>query len=183
MKVLLSKKKKLIDIENIAFTECCSVILTNKLPPKLKDPRSLPSYVQFENHYLGKVLCDLGASINLMPLSTFKKLGIRHLKSIAVTLQLANQSLAQPEGQIKYVLVRVDKYAFPTDLIILDCEENKEVPIILGRSFLATGQTLIDVYKGELTMRLNDEQSTFMFLNPFNARTKKNAILLMCLMI
>ncbi|XP_012481047.1 uncharacterized protein LOC105795943 [Gossypium raimondii] len=71
MKELLSKKKKLSDIETILLTKGCSVVLTNKLPPKMKDPGSFTIPCSIENHYLGKTLCDLGASINLMPLSTF----------------------------------------------------------------------------------------------------------------
>ncbi|KAM6546008.1 hypothetical protein CsatB_026744 [Cannabis sativa] len=83
-----------------------------------------------------------------------------------VTLQLADRSMAHPEGKIEDVLVQVDKFIFPADFIILDYEADREVPIILGRSFLATGRTLIDVQKGELTMPVNDQQVTF---NVFNA--------------
>ncbi|XP_060960806.1 uncharacterized protein LOC133031340 [Cannabis sativa] len=83
-----------------------------------------------------------------------------------VTLQLVDRSMAHPEGKIEDVLVQVDKFIFPADFIILDYEADREVPIILGRSFLATGRTLIDVQKGELTMRVNDQQVTF---NVFNA--------------
>ncbi|XP_017631159.1 uncharacterized protein LOC108473870 [Gossypium arboreum] len=152
MKDLLSKKKKLTDIETIALKEGYSDILTNKLPPKLKDPGRFIIPCSIGNHYLGKTLCDLGASINLMPLSTFRKLGIGYMKSTVVTLQPVDRSLAQPEREIKDVLVRVDKFIFSVDFIILDCEANREVPIILGRPFLATGRTLINVYKGELAM-------------------------------
>ncbi|XP_017647650.1 uncharacterized protein LOC108487808 [Gossypium arboreum] len=152
MNELLSKKKKLSDMETIALPKGCSTLLTNKLPLKMKDPWSFTIPCSIGNYYLGKALCDLRASINLMPLSTFKKLGIGHIKPTAVTLQLVDQSLAQLEGKIKEILVRVDKFVFFADFIILDCEADKEVPIILGRPFLATGRTLIDVYKGELTM-------------------------------
>ncbi|XP_017644456.1 uncharacterized protein LOC108485116 [Gossypium arboreum] len=152
MKDLLPKKKKLTNIETIALTEGYSVVLTNKLPPKLKDPGSFTIPCLIGNHYLGKALCNLGASINLMPLSTFRKLGIGQMKSTAMTLQLADRSFAQPKGKIKDVLVRVDKFIFPADIIILDCDADNEVPIILGGPFLATDLTLIDVYKGELTM-------------------------------
>ena len=85
-------------------------------------------------------------------MSIFRKLGIGEVGT--VTLQLSNRSLAHPEGKIEDVLVRVDKFIFPTDLVILDFEANKEVSITLGRSFLATRRTLIGVQKGELTMRV-----------------------------
>ena len=74
---------------------------------------------------------------------------------------IADRSHAYPEGKIEDVLVKVDKFIFPVDFIVLDFEVDKEVPIILGRPFLATGKTLIDVQKGELTMRVNDQQVTF----------------------
>ncbi|XP_012461422.1 uncharacterized protein LOC105781426 [Gossypium raimondii] len=89
MKDLLSKKEKLIDVETIALTKSCSAILTNKLPPKCKHPGSFTIPCSIGNQYLGKNLCDLGVSINLMPLSTFRKLRIGHTKPTAVTLQLA----------------------------------------------------------------------------------------------
>ncbi|XP_016740121.1 uncharacterized protein [Gossypium hirsutum] len=161
MKNLLSKKKKLTDIKTIKLTEGCSAILTNKLPLILKDLGSFTIPCSIGNHYLGKDLWDLGDSINLMPLSTFRKLGIGHVKSTTVTLQLVDQSLAQPEGKIKDILVHVDKFIFSANFIILDCEVEKEVLIILGRPFLAIGRTFIDVYNGEVTMQLNDEQVTF----------------------
>ncbi|KAM6590685.1 hypothetical protein CsatA_013290 [Cannabis sativa] len=77
--------------------------------------------------------------------------------------------MAHLEGRIEDVLVQVDKFIFPADFIILDYEEDREVPIILGRSFLATGRTLIDVEKGELTMRAQDEQATFKVFHPIRA--------------
>ncbi|XP_052288587.1 uncharacterized protein LOC127899281 [Citrus sinensis] len=113
------------------------------------------------NKYAGRVLCDLGASINLMPLSVFKQLGVGECRPTTVTLQLADRSHAYPEGKIEDVLVKVEKFIFPVDFIVLDFEADKEVPIILGRPFLATGKTLIDVQKGELTIRVNDQQVTF----------------------
>ncbi|XP_040955947.1 uncharacterized protein [Gossypium hirsutum] len=132
MKDLLSKMKKLTDVETITLTEGCSVILTNKLPLKLKDPGNITIPCSIGNQYLGKALSDLGASINLMPLSTFQKFGIGHMKPIIMTLQLVHRSLVQPEGKIKDILVPVDKFIFSTNFIMLDCEADKEVPIILG---------------------------------------------------
>ena len=73
-----------------------------------------------------------------------------------VMLQLADQSYVQPKGKIEDILVRMEKFIFPADFLVLDCEVDDNAPIILGRPFLATGRTLIDVEKGELTMRVND---------------------------
>ena len=96
-----------------------------------------------------------------MPMSIFKKLRIEEARPTTVSLQLADRSIAHPEGKIEDVLVKVDKFIFPVDFIVLDYDADLEVPIILGRLFLATRRTLIDVQKGELTMRVQDEQVTF----------------------
>ena len=80
-----------------------------------------------------------------MPLSIFRRLGLGEAKPMIVTLQLADRSLKHPRGVIEGVLVKVDKFIFPTNFIVLDMEEDKEIPIILGRSFLATGRATIDV--------------------------------------
>ncbi|XP_063938056.1 uncharacterized protein LOC135147930 [Daucus carota subsp. sativus] len=137
MKGILSKKLKLEELETVALTEECSACL-----------------------------CDLGASINLMPLSIFTQLGLPELKPTNMSLQLADRSITYPRGIIEDVLVKVDQLIFPADFVILDFEEDKRIPIILGRPFLATGQTLIDVQKGELTMRIQNQTVTF---NVFNA--------------
>ncbi|KAA3466660.1 hypothetical protein EPI10_001734 [Gossypium australe] len=109
---------------------------------KLKDPKSFT------------ILCSIGNQYHKSnALSVFKKLGIG--KTRARTL--ADRSYGHSEGKIEDVSVRVDKFIFPVDFIILECEADKEVPIILGRPFLATGRTLIDVQKGELTMQFNDQ--------------------------
>ncbi|KAI3769069.1 hypothetical protein L6452_00165 [Arctium lappa] len=166
LKDILSKKKKLNEYETVALTEGCSALLTNGIPPKLKDPGSFTIPCSIGGKEVGKALCDLGASINLMPLSVFNNLGIGEARPTTVTLQLADKTIAYPKGKIEDVLVQVDKFIFPADFIILDFEADKDIPILLGRPFLATGRTLIDVQKGELTMRLQDQKVTF---NVFNS--------------
>ena len=99
-------------------------------------------------------LCDLGASINLMSLSIFRRLRLGEARLTTVTLQLENRSLKHPKGVIENILVKVDNFIFPSYFIVLDVEEDKEIPIILGRPFLATGGALIDVKKGELKLRV-----------------------------
>ena len=100
-----------------------------------------------------------------MPLSIFRRLGLGESKPTTVTLQLADRSLKHPRGIIEDVLVKVDKFIFPTDFIVLDMEEDKEIPLILGRPFLVTGRALIDVQKGELS----DELKSHLFLIHFSA--------------
>ncbi|KAL4296775.1 hypothetical protein GQ457_12G012040 [Hibiscus cannabinus] len=163
---MVSKRTRLSEFETVSMTEGCMVMLHNLLPPKLKDPGSFTIPCVNGNHYVGKTLCDLGASINLMPKSIFQRLGIGKARPTTVMLQLADRSYIQPEGKIEDILVRVDKFIFPADFIVVDCEPDDSAPIILGRPFLATGRTLIDVEKGQLTMRVNEQQVT---LNVFKA--------------
>nr|KYP58627.1 Retrovirus-related Pol polyprotein from transposon opus [Cajanus cajan] len=143
------------------LTEECSAIIQQKLPPKLKDPGSFVIPCEIGNLMVSKALCDLGASINLMPLSIFKRLGIGEVKPTMITLQLADRSVTCPYGVVEDVLVKVDKFIFPANFVVLDMEEDAKVPIILGRPFLATGRALIDVQQGELMLRVANEKVTF----------------------
>lgn len=115
----------------------------------MKDPGSSYSSSDID---LGHALCDLGASINLIPLSIFEKLQIEEAQPTKIALQLADRSIVRPEGKIEDFLLKVDKFILFVDFIILDYEANMKVPIILGQPFLPTGRTLIDVHQRELTM-------------------------------
>ncbi|KAL5754189.1 hypothetical protein ACOSP7_022409 [Xanthoceras sorbifolium] len=132
LKEIISNKCRLADFETVALTEECSAIIQNKLPPKLKDPGSFTIPCTIGKSDFGKALCDLGASINLMPHSVFRKLGLGEVKATNVTLQLADRLVKYPHGIIEDVLVKVDKFYFPVDFIILQMEEDVEVPLILG---------------------------------------------------
>ena len=161
MKDILSQKRRLADFETVNLTEECSAILQKKLPQKLKDPGSFTLPCTIGNVIFERALCDLGASINLMPLSIFKRLGLGEACPTKVTLQLADRSLKHPRGVIEDVLVKVDKFIFPADFIVLDMEEDKEIPIILGRPFLAIGRAMIDVQRGELKLRVQEDEVKF----------------------
>ncbi|XP_062114269.1 uncharacterized protein LOC133825326 [Humulus lupulus] len=127
LKDILTKKRRLGEFETVALTEGCSAILKSKIPPKLKDPGSFTIPFSIGGGDVGRALCDLRASINLMPMLIFKKLGIGEARPTTVTLQLADRSMAHLEGKIEDVLVQVDKFIFPTDFIILDYETDKDV--------------------------------------------------------
>ena len=93
-------------------------------------------------------LCDLGASINLMPLFLFKKLGLGEVKPTTITLQIVDRSLTYPRGVIEDMLVKVNKFIFPADFVVLDMDKDKNMPLILAWPFLAASEILIDVSKG-----------------------------------
>ncbi|GJX83922.1 reverse transcriptase domain-containing protein [Tanacetum coccineum] len=104
------------------------------------------------NHY------DLGASINLIPLSVWKKLGLSELISTRMTFELANRSVCTPAGITRYVFVPVGRFTFPADFVIVDYESDPQVPLILGRPFLRTARALIDVHGEELILYDGDER-------------------------
>ncbi|CAH9104637.1 unnamed protein product, partial [Cuscuta europaea] len=160
LKEILTNKRRLADYATVALTEECSAVLQNKLPPKLKDPGSFTVPCSMGNIGEVKSLCDLGASINLMPYSLFRKLDVGELKATTVSLQLADRSIRHPIGVLEDVLVKIGKFYFPVDFLVLDMEE-MEIPVILGRSFLATAAAVIDVQAGTVKLRVGDEEQEF----------------------
>ncbi|XP_070037265.1 uncharacterized protein [Nicotiana tomentosiformis] len=158
---IVANKRIHTEFETIALTEECSARVQSKLPPKLKDPGSFTIPLSLGNQEVGRALYDLGASIYLMPSSLFKKLGLGVLRPTTIALQLADRSLVMLEGIIDDVLVRVGKFILPANFIVLDYEADEEVPIILGRPFLATGGAIIEVREGTLNMRVDDEKVIF----------------------
>nr|GEU36496.1 reverse transcriptase domain-containing protein [Tanacetum cinerariifolium] len=151
-KALLSNKEKLQELANTPLNENCSTVILKKLPEKLKDPgKFLIPYGFSELKY--KALADLGASINLMPLSIWKKLGLPELISTRMTLELANRAICTPAGIARDVFVSFGKFTFPADFVIVDHESDPRVPLILGRPFLWTARALIDVHGEEMILR------------------------------
>ena len=161
LKEILNKKRKIAEEGIVNLTATCSAIIQQKLPAKMKDPGSFTIPCSIEKYEFKKDLCDSGASINLMPLSVVQRLSLGELTSTTITLQMADRSMAQPEGVLEDVLVKVGKFIFPMDFVIMKMEEDTQVPLLLGRPFLATGATLIDVQKGELTLRVGNEAVHF----------------------
>ncbi|KAL0283546.1 UNVERIFIED_CONTAM: hypothetical protein Sangu_2883800, partial [Sesamum angustifolium] len=147
LKEVLSNKRKWEGGETVKLNEECSTILQNKLPPKLKDPGSFSIPCTIGNNDFDKTLCDLGASVNSMPYSIFEKLGIHELTPTIITMQLVDRSIKYPRGIAEDVLVKVEKFIIHVDFIVLDMKEDKNMPLILGRPFLATSRALIDVEK------------------------------------
>src|ERR1044072_1750766 len=121
MKEILSKKTTLSDEDaTVELTEEVSGIIQQKLPPKLNDPGSFTLPVEFGKIKVGRALCDLGASINLIPLTVYERLDIENLKPTKMTLQSADRSISYPYWGVEDVLVKVDKFTFPVDFVVLD---------------------------------------------------------------
>ena len=161
LKDTLRKNRKIAEEGIVNLTATCSVVIKRGLPEKMKDPGSFTIPCTIEELDFHKALCDSSASINLMPYSIAKKLSLGEITPTTFTLQVADRTLAKPEGIIEDVLVKVGKFIFPTDFIILDMEEDSQVPLLLGRPFLATGAALINMQKGILALRVREETVDF----------------------
>nr|GFB96480.1 hypothetical protein [Tanacetum cinerariifolium] len=159
IKSLLANKDKIFELAKVPLNENCSAMLLKKLPEKLKDPGKFLIPCDFPGMKICHALADLGASINLMPLSIWKKLSLPELTPTRVTLELADRSITRPKGFAEDVFVKVGKFHFLTDFVVVDFEADPRVPLILGRSFWRTGRALIDVYGEEITLRYNPKSS------------------------
>nr|GFA10518.1 reverse transcriptase domain-containing protein [Tanacetum cinerariifolium] len=136
IKILLANKDKLFELAKVPLNENCSAMLLKKLPKKLEDLGKFLIPCDFLGMEVCHALADLGASINLMPLSIWKKISLPELTPTWMTLELADRSITRPKGVAEDVF----------------CQ---------GRSFLRTGRALIDVYGEEITLRVNNESITF----------------------
>nr|GEV84936.1 DNA-directed DNA polymerase [Tanacetum cinerariifolium] len=161
IKSLLTNKDKFFELAKIPLNENYSAMLLKKLLKKLRDPGKFLISCDLPGMDVCHALADLGASINLMPLSIWKNLSLPELTPTQMTLELANRSITRPKGVAEDVFVKVGKFHFLTDFVVVDFEADPRVPLILGRSFLRTGRALIDVYGEEITLRVNDEDVTF----------------------
>ncbi|XP_009760886.1 uncharacterized protein [Nicotiana sylvestris] len=161
MKDLMSRKFNFQDLATVTLTQTCSAVVTRHIAEKLSDPGSFTIPCTIGNLVFAKELCHMGASINLMPLSIYKILGIGRARPTSMLLQMADRIVKRPSEILDDVLVQVGKFVFPTDFVIFDCRVDEEIFIILGIPFLATRRALINYETGNLKMRLNDEEITF----------------------
>ncbi|GJU24841.1 reverse transcriptase domain-containing protein [Tanacetum coccineum] len=161
LKALIRNKEKLSEMARTPLNEHCSAVILNKLPEKLRDPGKFLILCEFLGMDECLALADLGTSINLMPLSMWKKLSLPELTPTCMTLELADGSISQPIGIAEDVFVKVGKFHFMADFVVVDFDTDPQVPLILRRSFLKTGLALIDVYEGEITLRVGKEAVTF----------------------
>nr|GEX49054.1 reverse transcriptase domain-containing protein [Tanacetum cinerariifolium] len=158
---LLTTKEKLFELSRTPLNEHCSAILLKKLPEKLGDPSKFLILCDFMGMDECLALADLDTIINLMPLSVWNKLSLLELSPTCMTLKLADQSISFLVGIAEYVFVKVRKFYFPADFVIVDFDVDPQVSLILGRSFLKIGWALIDVYEGELTLCIGNKAITF----------------------
>nr|GFA99046.1 reverse transcriptase domain-containing protein [Tanacetum cinerariifolium] len=161
LKALIGNKEKLSEMARTLMNEHCSAVILNKLPRKLGDPVKFLIPCEFPGMDECLALADLGASINLMPLSIWEGLSLPKLTLTCMTLEITDRLVSKPIGIAKDVSIKVGVFYFPADFVVVDFEQDPRVPLILGRCFIKTGRALIDVHKGELTLRIGNEAITY----------------------
>ncbi|GKD20715.1 homeodomain-like protein [Tanacetum coccineum] len=167
------------DMEEIKATmnSHCSTILEDALPPKEKDLGSftLPCYIN--NMSFNKALADLGASVSVMPYSTFTNLGLDELAPTKLIIELADRTVKRLKGIAKNVLIVIDKFVFPVDFIVLDMPKDIKVPLILGRPFLSTAYAKIDVFGRKISLGIGNDKMVFKSDNSTSSIIKKVYVL------
>ncbi|CAL8116812.1 unnamed protein product [Prunus armeniaca] len=158
LKELCTTRRRISNKEVVRVNENVSAVLQRKLPPKCKDPGSFTIPCVIGNTKFEHAMLDLGASSNVMPYSTYASMNLGELKNGGVIIQLADRSNAYPKGVLEDVLVQVNHLIFPADFYVLEMEDlahSTPLPILLGRPFMKTARTKIDVFKGTLTMEFD----------------------------
>nr|GEW40668.1 hypothetical protein [Tanacetum cinerariifolium] len=161
IKTLLTNKDMLFELARTLLNEHCSMVLLKKLLEKLGDPGKFVIPCDFSRMAECLALADLGASINFMPLSVWNKLSLPDLSPTCMPLELTDRSISHPVGVAEDVFVKVGTFHFPADFVVVDFDADPRVPLILRRSFLKTRRALIDVFEGELTLRVGKKAITF----------------------
>ncbi|GKC72965.1 putative reverse transcriptase domain-containing protein [Tanacetum coccineum] len=124
-------------------------------------------------------ILDLGASVSVMPLSTYLNLGLGELAHTKLSVELADRTVKYLKGIAENVLVSIGKFTFPIDFIILDMSEDIKVPLIVRRPFLSTARAKIDVYKRKITLRVGEERIIFTSVKPASSLIKR--VYMLCL--
>ncbi|CAM8907865.1 unnamed protein product [Rhodiola kirilowii] len=154
-------RRTIEEVDSVSLNEECSAIFHPNMPQNLGDPGSFSISCYIGGVKIEHAMCDLGASISLMPYSLCKKLNIGEPMPTQMTLRLADRSSRYPRGILKDVPVKVGNFHIPGDFVVLDMEEDTEIPILLGRPFLYTAGAIFDTTKGSITMRVGDEEIEF----------------------
>ncbi|KAJ9535149.1 hypothetical protein OSB04_un001772 [Centaurea solstitialis] len=157
LKDLISTKRR----SRILLSEECSALITTVVPEKLGDPGSFSISCSINGLSIHRALCDLGASVSLMPLAIAKRVHLGDLKATNISLQLADRSIKYPVGVLEDLPLQVGSFIVPCDFVVLEMIEDVNTPIILGRPFLATAGAIIDVKHGKLSLNVGKEKVEF----------------------
>ncbi|XP_021741180.1 uncharacterized protein LOC110707477 [Chenopodium quinoa] len=161
LKDILSNKRDCNEIDLVELGECCSALIHNDLPKKMKDSGNFSIPCKIKSRLFENALCDLAASVSIMLFSVFKKLKLGELLPTNMTLQLANRFIKFPKGRVEDVPLKIGSFTIPVDFIVLKIEEDDHIPIIFGRLFLDTSGALINVKAGRITLSVGNKKESF----------------------
>ncbi|XP_027185158.1 uncharacterized protein LOC113783270 [Coffea eugenioides] len=179
LKDLCTHKRKLRGDERVAVGENVSAIFQRKLPPKCGDPGMFTIPCKIGGASIRQTMLDLGASINVMPKTIYTSLNLGPLKGTGIIIQLADRTNAYPEGLVEDVLVQVNELVFPADFYVLDMGDERALnpsPILLGRPFLSTARTKIDVNEGTLSMEFDEKIVNFNIFDAMKYPNETNSV-------
>ncbi|XP_021750719.1 uncharacterized protein LOC110716414 [Chenopodium quinoa] len=161
LKEILSGKRECNVVDSMSVGECYSALIHNDLPPKMKDPGNFSILCNINGKLFQNAVCDLGASVSIMQYSVLKKLKLGELLQTNMTLQFVDRSIKFPKDRVEDVPLKIREFAIPVDFIVLEIAEDDNIPIILGRPFLATSGALIDVKGGIITLCVGIDKASF----------------------
>ncbi|GJR19540.1 zinc knuckle CX2CX4HX4C containing protein [Tanacetum coccineum] len=161
MKELVENKPRTEEYEEIRMNPRCSALLRNHLPPKEQDPGSFILHCSIGKLDFNNALADLGASISVMPLSMYKRLGIGKLEPINIVIEMADNTKCTPKGIVENLLIKIVKFMFPVDFVILNMVEDLRMPIILGIPLLATAHAKVDIFRKSISLEVGSEKVIF----------------------
>ncbi|XP_021759138.1 uncharacterized protein LOC110724047 [Chenopodium quinoa] len=161
LKEILSGMRDCNVVEPVSLGKCFSAFIHNDLPPKMRDPGNFSIPCNINGKLFQNALCDLCASVSIMPYSVFKKIKLGELLSTNMTLQLADRSIKFPKGRIEDVPLKIGKFTIPVSFIMLEIAKDENIPIILGRPFFETSGALIDVKGSMITLCVCDSKESF----------------------
>ncbi|GJY48123.1 zinc knuckle CX2CX4HX4C containing protein [Tanacetum coccineum] len=167
MKDLVENKPRIDEEKEINMNPRCSALLQNHLPPKEQDPGSFILPCSIRKLDFKKALADLGASISIMPFSMYKHLGIGKLEPINMIIEMADNTKCTPKRIVENLLIKIDKFIFPVDFVILDMVEDIRMPIILGRPLLATAHAKVYIFRKSISLEVGSEKVIFKMRSSF----------------
>ncbi|GJT04344.1 zinc knuckle CX2CX4HX4C containing protein [Tanacetum coccineum] len=167
MKYLVENKLRTQEDNEIRMNPRCSALLQNHLPPKEHDPGSFILPCSIRKLDFKNALADLGTSISIMPFSMYKRLGIGKLEQINMLIEMANNTKCAPKGIVENLLIKIDKFIFPVDFVILDMVEDIRMPIILERPLLATAHAQVDIFRKTISLEVGSEKVIFKMRSSF----------------
>ncbi|KAL7603563.1 hypothetical protein Lser_V15G19103 [Lactuca serriola] len=158
---LIDTHQQLKKNSKVILSEKSSRVVLGEIPKKMGDPGRLTLPCDCGNSLKTYALADYGASINLIPYSFYQKLNIQKMKATKMTIHMANRSVTHPRGIVEDILVKIGKFVFLVDFVLMDMKEDVNVLIILGRPLLNTTRALVDVSESKLTLRVGNDEEDF----------------------